>query len=403
MAAEITVDTQARPVTGVRLATGRIAGAERDHLLMIEIARGSCVGAVFTQNSFRAPPVVLAERNLRVAPARALLVNAGNANAGTGRTGYDNALSLCAETARLLNVGVDSVLPYSTGVIGEQLPALAIREQIPALVKALSADKWPDAATAIMTTDTRPKLASCVFQSEGQTYRVTGIVKGVGMICPNMATLLAFIATDAPVARADLQRLTRQVVDRTFNRITVDGDTSTNDAFTLISTGTHSLQPFQPEAPAWSELQTAVTAVALQLAHAVVRDAEGGTKFIGVQVEGGRSEKECLQVAYTLAHSPLVKTAAFAGDPNWGRLLMAIGRADVSQLDTERVTIFLDDLCVFDRGQPHEQYREAAGARVMAQPAFDIRVLLGRGTASAKIWTSDLSYEYVKINAEYRT
>lgn len=390
------------PVDGVRIAVGCTGLRAGNDLTLITLDTPNRVAAVFTQNAFRAPPVQIAEQHLQTnvtaKTARALLINAGNANAGTGQAGHDDALELCRLTGQALGIKPAAVLPFSTGVIGERLAVQRIATELKAMPHRLSVD-WLPAASAIMTTDTVAKGISRTFSFQGRNHVVTGIAKGAGMIRPDMATLLAFMATDAPVPLEQLKDLLHKVVASSLNRITVDGDTSTNDACVLISTGT--LQS-KPGASDWQALADAVQEVALYLAHAIVRDAEGATRFLSVAVEGGRNEAECLQVAYAIAHSPLVKTAVFAGDPNWGRLLMAIGHAGIA-LDPNQVSVLLDDVCLFRQGNLAREYNEAAAVKVMAQEEFSVRVLLGQGKASAVVWTSDLSYDYIRINAEYRT
>ena len=398
MAIGLKAPTSLLPVGGARVAVGRTGLRAGDDLTLIALDAPNRVAATFTQNAFRAPPVQIAEQHLRTNTTQALLINAGNANAGTGQAGHDDALELCRLTGQALGIESTSVLPFSTGVIGERLPVQHIATELKALPQRLSTD-WLPAANAIMTTDTIVKGISRMFSFQGRDHVITGIAKGAGMIRPDMATLLAFMATDAAVPQVQLKDLLNKVVANSFNRITVDGDTSTNDACVLISTG--ALQPTLG-AGDWQALTAVVQEVALYLAHAIIRDAEGGTRFLSVVVEEGDNEAECLQVAYAIAHSPLVKTAAFAGDPNWGRLLMAIGHAGID-LDPNQVSVLLDDICLFRQGSLAREYSEETGAKVMAQEEFSIRVLLGRGEASAVVWTSDLSYDYVRINAEYRT
>jgi glutamate N-acetyltransferase/amino-acid N-acetyltransferase len=389
------------PVAGVELGTAR-AGVRkpgRRDLLVMRLAPGATVAGVFTRNRFCAAPVVLARRNLRNA-VRALVVNTGNANAGTGADGIRRAQAVCAAVARLIGCSAGEVLPFSTGVIMEPLPVERIVAGLPAAVADLKADHWAAAAEAIMTTDTVPKAASCRVRLAGEEATVTGIAKGAGMIRPDMATMLAFIATDAGVGRGELQRITRAAAARSFNAITVDGDTSTNDAFLCLATGRG---PRVRSATDRAALQGAIDRIAERLAQAIVRDAEGATKFVTVRVEKGRSEAECRQVAYAIAHSPLVKTAFFASDPNLGRILAAVGRAGVPGLDAARVDLYLDDVPVAKGGARHPAYREEQGVAAMRKPEFAVRVVLNRGRAQATVWTCDLSCDYVKINAEYRT
>jgi glutamate N-acetyltransferase/amino-acid N-acetyltransferase len=330
-------------------------------------------------------------------------VNTGYANAGTGNQGMKDALACCETLASVAGCASHEVLPFSTGVIGEPLPVETIQAGIPAAFSTLSPSGWEDAAHGIMTTDTVPKAASCRVEIAGHTVTVSGIAKGAGMIRPDMATMLAFIATDAAIDKRLLQICLRTAVERSFNRITVDGDTSTNDACLLMATGQSSLPEISCEDENYPALSAAITDVCEQLATAIVRDGEGASKFVTVDVQGGESRDACLQVAYAIAHSPLVKTALFASDPNWGRILAAVGRAGLADLDLQKVDIYLDDVCIVSQGARAESYREAEGQRVMDQPDLTIRVVLGRGEYTERVWTCDLSYEYVRINAEYRT
>lgn len=393
-----------QPVAGVRLGTAR-AGlrrrGERDDLLLVELAEGTRAAAVFTSNAFCAAPVTVARAHLAAAAPRWLLVNAGNANAGTGPDGLDAAEACCRAVAASAGADATAVLPFSTGVIGELLPVEKLVAGLPAARAALSETGWTAAAEAIMTTDTRPKGASRTLTVGGQAVTVTGIAKGAGMIRPDMATMLAFVATDAAVDPALLQVCLDRAVAGSFNRITIDGDTSTNDACVLLATGAG------PAAVAsdveLAQFAAAVSEVCTELAQAIVRDGEGATKFITVQVDGGASAAECLRVAETIAHSPLVKTAFFASDPNWGRILAAVGRAGIDALDLDRVTIDLDEERIVECGGRARDYREEDGQRVMNRDEITIRVDLGRGQASERLWTCDLSHAYVTINAEYRT
>lgn len=391
------------PVAGVRCSAveAGVRKPGRRDLVLFELAPGSTVAAMFTRNRFCAAPVQLARRHLESTPPRYLLVNTGNANAGTGPDGMTAALACCSAVAELAGVELEAILPYSTGVIGEPLPSERIVAALPKALAALSGDAWVDAANGILTTDTAPKGASLRSDSG---WVMTGISKGAGMIRPDMATMLAFIATDADVSAPVLDTLLKEAVEASFNRITVDGDTSTNDAVTLVATGaaggTAITSVDSAEGQAFG---AALTATCMQLAQAIVRDGEGATRFVTVRIEGARNRAEALAVAYAIAHSPLVKTALFAGDPNWGRLLAAIGRAGIDDLDVTGVDLFLDDVRIAVAGGVAPEYREADGARVMAQPEVLIRACLGRGDASETVWTTDLSYDYVKINAEYRS
>jgi len=390
------------PVAGVRLAAAAagIRYEGRDDLALIELAPGSRVAAVFTRNAFRAAPVEVAARHLRAGAPRWLLVNAGNANAGTGRAGVAAAEACCRALAARVGAEPERVLPFSTGVIGEPLPVGRIEAALPRLLEDLRPDGWEAAARAIMTTDTVPKLASRRIALAGGEAVVTGMAKGAGMIRPDMATMLAFVATDAGVEAAVLDAMLRRAVARSFNRITVDGDTSTNDACVLMATGQG---PEAARARDREALERAVTEVCEALARAIVRDGEGATRLVTVEVAGGRSEAECLQVAWTVAESPLVKTALHAADPNWGRILAAVGRAGVEGLDVEGVRILVGDVVVAEGGARAAGYDEAAAARAMERPEVRLRIELGRGGAAARVWTCDLSCEYVRINAEYRT
>jgi glutamate N-acetyltransferase/amino-acid N-acetyltransferase len=392
------------PVAGIELgvAMAGVRKANRRDLLLMRLGPGSIAAGVFTQNRFCAAPVILARRHLAAgAEIRALVVNTGNANAGTGADGLARAAAVCDAVARSLGCAAHKVLPFSTGVIMEPLPAERIIAGLPAAVADVRADNWAAAAQAIMTTDTVPKAASRRARLGAGEVTVTGIAKGAGMIRPDMATMLGFVATDAKVSRRALEVLVRQAADSSFNCITVDGDTSTNDAFVVVASGASGVVA-QSEADL-AALGRAITEVASQLAQAIVRDGEGATKFITVRIEGGRSVEECRRVAYAIAHSPLVKTAFFASDPNLGRILAAIGNAGVADLDTSKLQLYLDDALVAAGGGRHPEYQEEMGAAVLAKPEFTVRALLGRGAAAATVWTCDLSFDYVKINAEYRT
>ena len=395
------------PVPGVALGItmAGVRKANRRDLTVVSIAEGSVVAGVFTANRFCAAPVQLCREHLAgPASPRAILVNTGNANAGTGADGLARARATCDALARQLGIAAQQVLPFSTGVIMESLPVERITAGLPAAIADLNADHWGAAAEAIMTTDTLPKAASTRLQIGGKTVTITGISKGAGMIRPNMATMLGFVATDAVIAPAQLQALVRDAADQSFNRITIDGDTSTNDSFLLIATrqAGHA-EITQLESGDGKRLRDAVVAVSRQLAQAIVRDGEGATKFISVEVEGGRTEDECKQVAYAIAHSPLVKTAFFASDPNLGRILAAVGYAGIGDLDQTKIDLFLDDVHVAKAGGRNPAYRDEDGPRVMKQSEITVRVLLNRGAAQTTVWTCDLSYDYVKINADYRS
>ena len=393
------------PVPGFELgiASAGIKRPGRKDIVLMRCAEGSTVTGVFTLNAFCAAPVILAKKRVLGSP-RYLLTNTGNANAGTGEPGLAAAERTCARLAELAGVEQVQVLPFSTGVIGEPLPVEKIEAALPAALADLNENNWAAAASGIMTTDTLPKGASRQFQHEGVTITITGISKGAGMIKPNMATMLGYIATDAKVSQGVLQDLLRDAANKSFNRITIDGDTSTNDCCMLIATGQSSLPEItQASGALFAALKQAVMEVSMELAQAIVRDGEGATKFVTVQVNGGATHQECLDVGYAVAHSPLIKTALFASDPNWGRILAAVGRAGVSQLDVSLIDVYLGDVCIASRGGRSPSYTEEQGSAVMAQAEIQIRIELGRGTASETIWTTDLSHEYVKINAEYRT
>ncbi len=400
-----------KPVPGVRLGTAMagVRKANRRDVLVVSLAEGSQVAGVFTSNRFCAAPVQLCRQHLAIdrgaSPGiRALLINTGNANAGTGEDGLARARSTCLALAGLLGLRPDQVLPFSTGVIMETLPNDRIEAGLPAALVDLDAGHWATAAEAIMTTDTLPKAASVQVQIGGKTVTVTGISKGAGMIRPNMATMLGFVATDAVLAPGLLETLVRDAADLSFNRITIDGDTSTNDSFVLIATQQAGHAPItQLDSGDGAVLREAVIKVSTTLAQAIVRDGEGATKFIAVQIDGGTTEAECRLAAYAIAHSPLVKTAFFASDPNLGRILAAVGYAGIADLDQTLIDLHLDDVHVVQRGGRHPSYREEDGARVMKQSEITVRVNLHRGAASSTVWTCDLSYDYVKINADYRS
>jgi len=377
----------------------------RDDILVIELAEGSTTSGVFTQNAFCAAPVTIARRHLQQGSAvRYLVINSGNANACTGAQGEEDALAVCRAIAEQRGVAVEQVLPFSTGVIGERLPLQKMLAAIPAALDNLSADNWERAARTIMTTDTVPKAARRQFEIEGRTITVAGIAKGSGMIKPNMATMLGFIATDAAVTADVLDVVVKRAADKSFNRVVVDGDTSTNDACMLMATGQSAAPAIDRcEGEVYEAFVEAVEAVFTELAHMLVRDGEGATKFIEVNVQGGGSEDECRKVAYAIAQSPLIKTAFFASDPNWGRIVAAIGYAGVEDLDASRVSVRLNEVLIVDKGQRAASYSEEQGQRVMSQSDIAINVDLGRGDSQVIVWTTDLSHDYVRINAEYRT
>ena len=392
-------------IPGVRLASvpAKIKNWQRDDLLLIAIDEGAAVSATFTQNAFCAAPVIVAKEHVRAGYIRALLINAGNANAATGERGLRDARACCAAVAEALHIEEQQVLPFSTGVIGEHLPVQKLLDAIPAAAGQLQVDGWVAASRAIMTTDTRAKTATRTVDIAGEQVSIVGIAKGAGMIQPNMATMLAYVATDAAIAQSLLDELVREAVAASFNRISVDGDTSTNDACVLIASGATGPQIDDRQSAEYARLKAAITDVHIELAQAVVKDGEGATKFVTVQVNGGASSAEALRVAFEIGESPLVKTALYASDPNWGRLVMAIGNAGVEGLDTEKVDVFLNDIQVVEAGGRASDYTEEAGQEVFAKAEFTITVELGRGDCSEHIWTCDFSHEYVTINAEYRT
>ena len=395
-----------KPVAGIRLATVSAGIRTPGHpdTVLLQLVEGSTVAAVFTHNAFCAAPVTIARRHLAQTMPRYLLINTGNANAGTGRRGLADALQCCRALAQVAGVSPQEVLPFSTGVIGEHLPVDRLEAVLDSAVASLRVGGWEAAAEGIMTTDTRPKGASRQLQIDGRTVTLTGIAKGAGMIRPDMATMLAYIATDAAIAAPLLQQLWQEAVRYSFNRVTVDGDTSTNDAALLMATGrAGNTQIERAQDPACTGFREALQGLALELAQALVRDGEGATKFIAVEVVGGAAEQECLDVAYTIAHSPLVKTALFASDPNWGRLLAALGRAPVEALDVDRVEVLINGVLIAEKGARAMSYSEEQGLAAMAPTDIHIEIRLHRGARHATVWTSDLSYDYVRINAGYRS
>ena len=406
MAVNLAYPSAPLPVAGVSLGVTEagIRKPGRRDLVVMKLAPRAEVAAVFTRNAFQAAPVLVARDHMAQASPRALVINTGYANAGTGEPGLADARVTCERVAELLDCAPTQVLPFSTGIIGERLPMVRLLTGLPRAVAVLREEAWLEAAQGIMTTDTVPKARSATFEVGGRRYQVSGIAKGAGMIRPDMATMLAFIATDAPIAAGPLQDLLGQAVVQSFNQITVDGDTSTNDAVCLIATGAGGGDFLQPGREGWQALTDAVLAVFEPLAQAIVRDGEGATRFVTIEVEQARDAAEARRVADAIAHSPLVKTAFFAGDPNWGRILAAVGRAGVEGLDIATVGIWLDDVQVVARGALSPTYTEAQGARVLAAPEFSVTVSLGgRGAARTRVWTCDLSDGYVRINAEYRT
>ena len=389
------------------IAEAGIKKANRKDLLVMTLAPGSQVAGVFTLNRFCAAPVQICREHLaqegRNGEIRALVVNTGNANAGTGESGMKHALETCAALAKDLQIHPEQVLPFSTGVILEPLPVEKIIHALPKAIANLGTDNWLDAAQAIMTTDTQPKAASVTVSTPTGLVTITGISKGAGMIHPNMATMLGFVATDAGFAPGLLSSLTREIADLSFNAITIDGDTSTNDSFIVMATGQSSVQIQSVTDPSYGVVREALIALARQLAQMIVRDGEGATKFMTIEVLGGKTRAECLLVAKAVAHSPLVKTAFFASDPNLGRILAAIGYAGITDLDVSRVQMWLGDVWVAKDGGRNPSYQEADGQRVMQAEEITIKVELGRGAATQTLWTCDLSHEYVSINADYRS
>ena len=399
-----------KPVNGIEIgyAEAGIKKPNRKDILVMKLAEGATVSGVFTLNRFCAAPVQVSKANLEAvkqggAPIRALVVNTGNANAGTGEPGLANARATCAELAGLLGLQPQQVLPFSTGVILEQLPIEKLKAGLPAAVANLKADNWFNAAEAIMTTDTQPKAASRTVTIGGHSVTLTGISKGAGMIKPNMATMLGYVAFDAKVAQPVLDELVRHAADHSFNSITIDGDTSTNDSFIIVATGAGSLKVDAASGFEYEALKAAVTDISRNLAQQIIRDGEGATKFMTITVDEGRDVAECRKIAYAIAHSPLVKTAFFASDPNLGRILAAVGYAGVDDLDVTRLDLYLDDVWVAKSGGRNPDYKEEDGQRVMKQSEITVRVKLARGSATATVWTCDLSHDYVSINADYRS
>ena len=392
-------------VKGVKLATiaAGIKNGQKPDLVLITFEPGTVCAGVFTRNAFCAAPVIIAKNHLEKTSPRALLINSGNANAGTGNKGLGNAKQSCTLVASAVGCSEDEVLPFSTGVIGEDLPMDKIESGIEQLPARLEADAWLQAAAGIMTTDTVAKACSRAIQIDGADVSITGIAKGSGMICPDMATMLAFVTTDAAVDRDWLQQSLESAVNISFNSISVDGDTSTNDACILAATGASGARTLDGDCEGSIEFQQALNEVVVQLAQSIIRDGEGATKFVTIHVESAANVDEAKKVAYTVAHSPLVKTALFAGDPNWGRILAAVGRAGLEGLNIDNVSIYLGDVCIVSKGGRDESYTEAMGQKVMDGEEIGIRVSLNRGSEQATVWTTDLSYDYVKINAEYRT
>ena len=395
-----------KPVAGFEMgyAQAGIKKPGRKDVLVMRLAEGATVAGVFTTNRFCAAPVQVAKMHLAGAnPIRALVINTGNANAGTGEAGLANAHATCDALAKLLGCDAQQILPFSTGVILEPLPVDKLIAGLPAAIANLQTDNWLHAAEAIMTTDTQPKAASRSVMIAGKSVTLTGISKGAGMIKPNMATMLGYIACDAAVPQSLLEELVKHAANQSFNCITIDGDTSTNDSFILMATGAGELRIHDAASVEYAALRDVITELAQELAQMIVRDGEGATKFITIKIEQGQSEQECKKIAYAIGHSPLVKTAFFASDPNLGRILAAIGYAGVHDLDVAKLNLYLDDVWVAKNGGRNPDYREEQGQRVMQQSEITVRVTLARGTAHATIWTCDLSHDYVSINADYRS
>jgi glutamate N-acetyltransferase/amino-acid N-acetyltransferase len=393
------------PVAGIKvgIASAGIKKPGRKDIVVFELVPEARVAGIFTRNQFCAAPVVLSRKHLAQGAPRYLLINTGNANAGTGERGMADALRCCEALAAEASVSPDAVLPFSTGVIGEPLPVDKIIKALPEALASAREDRWAEAASGIMTTDTRPKGASVRVDLGGHAVIISGISKGAGMIRPNMATMLGFIATDARIAPDVLQSLASELGEKSFNRITIDGDTSTNDACMLMASGQYDGPEITADSPHLPTLREALRQVYLDLAHAIVRDGEGATKFVTIDVSGAASQQEALDVAYTVAHSPLVKTALFASDPNWGRILAAVGRAGVPDLDLGSLEIYLGDVCLVRNGGRADDYSEDRGQRVMSQEEITIAIDLKRGSVQETVWTCDFSHDYVTINAEYRT
>jgi glutamate N-acetyltransferase/amino-acid N-acetyltransferase len=393
-------------IKGIRLSasSANIYRKKRDDIALIEITDGSVTSAAFTQNHFCAAPVQISKNHLSKSKPRYCLINAGNANAGTGEDGLSNSKAICRELAKITNCNENEILPFSTGVIGEDLPVEKINKVLPQLVKNLSEDCWVNVAKSIMTTDTIPKAVSSQISIANSTVSITGIAKGAGMIKPDMATMLSFVATDANITKDALDKIRDHALFKSFNRITIDGDTSTNDSFLLISTCAIDAPIIdKKDSKEFKILENEIIKVCRELAQAIVRDGEGATKFISIQVDEGIDSSECLSVAYKVAESLLVKTAFTASDPNWGRIIAAIGNSNIRDLDIHKIDVYIDDICIVNNGERSKTYSEDKGKKVMRQNEIILRINLRRGTFSEEIWTTDLSYEYIKINAEYRS
>jgi glutamate N-acetyltransferase/amino-acid N-acetyltransferase len=406
MSVNLSVFDAFHQINGLKIgfSNAGVKQTERQDLVVFELADTATTAGIFTQNAFCAAPVQISKSHLAQSQTRYLVINTGNANAGTGKAGFQDAMTICQALADAKDIDVSSVLPFSTGVIGERLPAEKIVAAIPSALKSLSSRNWYEGSRGIMTTDTQPKGTSSQFEYMGNTFSISGMSKGAGMIMPNMATMLGFIATDASVSKEILQSICLELGEKSFNRITIDGDTSTNDSCMLMATGTHKNPELTDKTDAfYNVLKGELEKVFIYLAQAIVRDGEGATKFVSINVSGCGNNKEALDVAYTVAHSPLVKTALFASDANWGRILAAVGRSGVPNINVDDIQIHLDSVCIVNNGARAESYREEAGSAVMAQAEINININMGRGDCGETVWTTDLSHDYVSINADYRS
>lgn len=393
-------------INGIKIGTANagIKQTSRPDIVVFELEKGATTAGIFTENAFCAAPVQICKKHLAAAETRYLVINTGNANAGTGKGGYEDAIQICQAIADEKGVALEQILPFSTGVIGERLPMAKILPTLPKALANTQDNIWFEASRGIMTTDTQPKGISTQFEFEGETITISGISKGAGMIKPNMATMLGFIATDACVSKDMLQKLCFELGDKSFNRITIDSDTSTNDSCMLMATGKANTAVVDSEAsPLYGKLKEELEKIFMYLAHAIVRDGEGATKFVAINVQNCENTQEALRIAYTVAHSPLVKTALFASDANWGRILAAVGRSGVQDMNVDSINIYLDDVCIVENGARAASYTEEAGSNVMAQAELTIRIDMGRGTVNETVWTTDLSHDYVSINADYRS
>jgi len=406
MSVNLSVFDAFHQINGLKIgfSNAGIKQTERQDLVVFELASTATTAGIFTQNAFCAAPVQISKAHLQQARTQYLVINTGNANAGTGEPGYQDAMAICQALADAKGVDVTSVLPFSTGVIGERLPMEKITAAMPGALSNMDSQNWFEASRGIMTTDTLPKGTSTQFEYQGNTFTISGISKGAGMIKPNMATMLGFIATDAKVSKEILQSICLELGEKSFNRITIDGDTSTNDSCMLIATGANEAPELTDKNDAFYEvLKDQLEKVFICLAQAIVRDGEGATKFVSINVSGCGNNAEALDIAYTVAHSPLVKTALFASDANWGRILAAVGRSNVKDIKVDDIQIHLDEVCIVERGARAQSYTEEAGSAVMAQDELSINIHMGRGDATETIWTTDLSHDYVSINADYRS